>query len=29
VGQDTELILLELGYDWDQIDELKAKRVII
>lgn len=29
VGQDTELILLELGYDWDQIERLKADRVII
>ncbi|MER3397034.1 MAG: hypothetical protein C4316_00620 [Chloroflexota bacterium] len=29
VGQDTELILLELGYEWDQIERLKADRVII
>ncbi len=29
VGQDTELILLELGYEWDQIERLKSERVII
>ena len=29
LGQDTELILFEtLGYDWDQIGELKAKGAI-
>jgi crotonobetainyl-CoA:carnitine CoA-transferase CaiB-like acyl-CoA transferase len=29
LGQDTEMILFEmLGYDWDQIGELKAKGAI-
>ena len=28
LGQDTELLLLELGYDWDQIEALRAARAI-
>lgn len=28
LGQDTEVILLELGYDWDRIASLKVARAI-
>ena len=28
LGQDTELILLDLGWDWDRIDALKQSRII-
>jgi crotonobetainyl-CoA:carnitine CoA-transferase CaiB-like acyl-CoA transferase len=28
LGQDTELVLLELGWDWDRIEELKQAGVI-
>jgi crotonobetainyl-CoA:carnitine CoA-transferase CaiB-like acyl-CoA transferase len=29
LGQDTELILLDLGYTWDDLAILKEQRVII
>jgi crotonobetainyl-CoA:carnitine CoA-transferase CaiB-like acyl-CoA transferase len=28
LGQDTEVILMELGYDWDRIEQLKASGII-
>jgi len=28
LGQDTELVLMELGLDWDRIDALKSAGVI-
>jgi crotonobetainyl-CoA:carnitine CoA-transferase CaiB-like acyl-CoA transferase len=28
-GQDTELVLQELGYDWDQIIALKSEGVVL
>jgi len=28
LGEDTETVLLELGYDWDQIAEMQRNRII-
>jgi crotonobetainyl-CoA:carnitine CoA-transferase CaiB-like acyl-CoA transferase len=28
-GEDTEALLLEAGYDWEQIAELKEAKVIL
>jgi formyl-CoA transferase len=29
LGQHTEEVLLEMGYDWDQLSQLKEQKVII